>query len=545
MYRRFERINKNNKKIVRELRYLKLFEAFDSSKIAKTLASISDKDKFIEQLKLYCNAIDFPYSKLTDEYFEYLPYNKALKKTSQSEPTKCDAQSNTIPGEFCKDGKIKKKWGESTRTSKCTVCKGTGFKPSTTSDLKYLKFWFDKDGKLIIATGVDGTVNLPDIFNGKKYKVASDKLQHDRVMGLKTGDVVKIRIFGKNIIAYIYRCERSVFALQSHKDGATPSDYGDNKWKEIKIDSMTPKAWSIDGVGDYSDAFLLKEDDNDGIDPYDFNYLLDSNIKPLKNNPLINNGYTSSRNKLRDAHFAIIMDFDKLTSYKYTSIENIGRLRKNLQSGSLSDKNYSPELVRKQNKERYLKKLSGITSERYDRLIKRGFGQKNIIYFLFNTVQISRLNRIISKLRDTKPDLDSISTEAYQFLNSSTESNRVINNNLMEIKRQLNGQSHFKKAELRLKLFDDFEKFGEALNNKISSYDIKSIKDLENAAILIRSFHDKIYKNLRGLADLMNHIKNVDGGYVAQYNHIADYYTDSEIKKIIRTVSELKEELCG
>jgi hypothetical protein len=61
------------------LKYIKLFEAFDSSKVSGVISYIKNKDKFINTLKLVCNTIDFPYSKL-DDLFEYLPFKKALNK---------------------------------------------------------------------------------------------------------------------------------------------------------------------------------------------------------------------------------------------------------------------------------------------------------------------------------------------------------------------------------------------------------------------------------------------------------------------------------
>jgi hypothetical protein len=41
------------------LKYIKLFEAFDSSKVSGVISYIKNKDKFINTLKLVCNTIDF------------------------------------------------------------------------------------------------------------------------------------------------------------------------------------------------------------------------------------------------------------------------------------------------------------------------------------------------------------------------------------------------------------------------------------------------------------------------------------------------------
>ena len=64
------------------MKYLKLYEAFESNILSKTLKYLSkgSKDSFLKEVKQICDEMDFPYSKLSDEYFEYLPFNNALKK---------------------------------------------------------------------------------------------------------------------------------------------------------------------------------------------------------------------------------------------------------------------------------------------------------------------------------------------------------------------------------------------------------------------------------------------------------------------------------
>jgi hypothetical protein len=63
---------------MRELKYLKLFEAFESIKLTKTLGYVDSKsrEELIDKLKIICSSIDFPISQLTDDYFKYLPLRK-------------------------------------------------------------------------------------------------------------------------------------------------------------------------------------------------------------------------------------------------------------------------------------------------------------------------------------------------------------------------------------------------------------------------------------------------------------------------------------
>jgi hypothetical protein len=81
-----------------KLQHIKLFEAFESIKLTKTLGYIkdkSDKNNFLDRLKRVCGSIDFPYSKLSDEFFEYLPFKKALDKAAIVTDEPCVATSRS------------------------------------------------------------------------------------------------------------------------------------------------------------------------------------------------------------------------------------------------------------------------------------------------------------------------------------------------------------------------------------------------------------------------------------------------------------------
>ena len=60
---------------MKNLKYIKLFEAFESVKLSKTLGFISKdaRGTFISQLKFLADRMDLPYSKYSDDYFQYLP----------------------------------------------------------------------------------------------------------------------------------------------------------------------------------------------------------------------------------------------------------------------------------------------------------------------------------------------------------------------------------------------------------------------------------------------------------------------------------------
>lgn len=134
------------------MKYIKLYEAFESEILSKTLKFLSNKGKsdLLERLKSIANSIDMPLSKYSDDYFQYLPFNKALELNYNplAGDVPCDADSSdvfdsdaAIKGEKCQGGVIKRKWGRGVRSVKCAKCDGTGIKPSQ-SKLKWIKFWF-------------------------------------------------------------------------------------------------------------------------------------------------------------------------------------------------------------------------------------------------------------------------------------------------------------------------------------------------------------------------------------------------------------------
>ena len=57
------------------MKYIKLFESFESIKLSKTLGFIkSGKDSFLEDIRTISKKKDFPFSRYSDEMFQYLPY---------------------------------------------------------------------------------------------------------------------------------------------------------------------------------------------------------------------------------------------------------------------------------------------------------------------------------------------------------------------------------------------------------------------------------------------------------------------------------------
>lgn len=150
---------------MKNLKHIQIFEAFESRILSKTLGYIESNDRstFMDRLKRLCKSIDFPLSKMSDEYFEYLPFKSALNRAAMTGDEPCEATSKSefpqyaVAGEKCTNGKIKRQWGARTRDVVCPVCNGSGVKPKK-SEIKLVKFWFTAEGKLVANTLVDGMI---------------------------------------------------------------------------------------------------------------------------------------------------------------------------------------------------------------------------------------------------------------------------------------------------------------------------------------------------------------------------------------------------
>ena len=174
---------------MKELKYIQLFEAFESSKLSKTLKFINKeyRSRFLQDIKLLCNSKNFPLSEISDNLFEYLPYRKALSLHKDPVQKKCSATSESefssdvaIPGEKCEEGKLKRSWGAGrVRVMTCPNCNGTGIEPFR-ENWKYLKFWFSADKKYVAKTATNGVI----------YGDGTSPYRYDRIVSISYDSLI-------------------------------------------------------------------------------------------------------------------------------------------------------------------------------------------------------------------------------------------------------------------------------------------------------------------------------------------------------------------
>lgn len=533
---------------MRKLKYIKLFESFESIKLSKTLGFIdsNSKRKFLGRLSKLANSIDFPMSQFTDDLFEYLPFNKALKRNTElkeGEKIPCPYESEWIPGEFCKGGKVKRTWGRKTRMIECPKCKGKGYlEPKIKHPVGLIKFWFNKDGEYITSTAVNGEkvkqkidYNLESLSkNIKDYNIIKDLKD---IKEFETGNMVLIKLEEDlpEVIGYVYKgvyFNTSVYIYQDVKEKLTSNL--DPKKEGYKFGKY---AYHIRYNDDFISAKLIEpksEFDYYSINiPYRISY---GRIDIDKDNNV--------RSILKEAHFALILDWDKLKQKEFTKKSDIEEKRSLDKEGALFFK--SDEDIRRSNIEGYMDKLIDTYSfdERlkdFNRLLSVAFNRFPL-NFLFDGDNINYILYILDDLykvlknknpEDNKHLINDINFYVKRIFESSRKKLKLENNVkktqlLFKTKIGSEPTELLKKQEKTFNMFNDINYI---LSQKIRSWDVETVEDVE---IYISKL-----KSIRTIIDRLNlyEIKRVYGGwydeiYYGYINNVESYNVDDILERL-------------
>ncbi len=546
--------------MMKKLKYIKLFEAFDSNILTKTLGYIKDKSekkKFLETIKSIFSGIQYPVSKLNDDFFEYLPFKKAIEKAAMTGDDPCEATSKsefpqyTVEGEKCTNGKIKRQWGEGIREVTCPVCGGSGVRPKK-SEVKLLKFWFDKDGNSKGVTAVDGVIRPSSIIMGAFSRNLSDyevvkPLRLEDIKGLKTGSIIKTTIEGNQLICSLFKEGDRVYAIQSSVslNGSTPNS---SSWKDIGRYS-----WRLDR-GEFGNAYLLKlivkgEDDESKkeIDPYEWNVGLYSrrNYAALQIDTS-----TDVRNQIKDAHFAIILDFGKIKKSEYQNTEDIKDERETSKSGSKLDPNQSDDYIRKQNIERYISNLSknlDISSDitNCDKLISRSLGYKNALYIIYSTDITSEISYLIDKYleilkegSDKEYNITRLTDKSDRLFKNGLKNSAEVSKSLKIIKDKLKSDTNLKEtSEKYIEFIDLINDLSSVIYYKISKNHIECVEDFEVVNQLINSIKNILKSDRYYLGHVLGYLNIINIDIDRTYRRFTDSYyvnIDQALESIVR-----------
>jgi len=560
---------------MKNLKYIKLFEAFDARTLNATLNHIkskSDKSNFLNSLKKICNKFDVPESKLSDDLFTYLPFNRALRFNNvvvEDEP--CDATGEFIAGEKCDKGKVRRPWGRGFRVVDCGTCKGTGIKPKKSS-LSMIKFWFDSEGKFIATTAVDGVYRETSAANTTAFSPNVDdydvvrrvpKTQIKNV--LDTGDIISFDMLERRwngetytiesgVVGYVFKetryNETKMFVIQNRR-GRYPSPWTSD-WRSIGTNSWTLIPSRVNNIN------LLKPKANvGGLDPYGYNTSFDLDnfrIRPVQIN-----------SSVKDANFAIILDFNKLMNFAPAKKKSeIISDRTELKSGALAL--MSDEDIKKANIKRYFDKialgfkLKGELDDisKFNRMAARLLG-RNAAYFLNQSASdtissglgniATNIFKVIKKIKtaeredaklleqgltptalealknnyDFKNDVEYINEKYKSILDWSIKTNEHTNKLLKQFKDKIEDESTEEWRNKEIKILDNLDRLSLEISRYIASITVETLSDVEFLQQEINSIRQMFRSERTGLGSLSNFFDRMRPG--SYYNNTVYLYS--------------------
>lgn len=531
---------------MKQLKYIKLFEAFESVKLTKILGYINQKsrNKFLEILKNLSKNYDFPMSQFSDDMFQYLPFNKALKANIETVKEPCKATSKNqfgqygIGGEKCESGKIKRLWGSRQRVVDCQRCKGTGVEPLN-SELKLLKFWFSSDKEFIDFTGVDGVIRnfSPSVFmtTGSILANRSGFQQLANLPNL-TQVTIRQRQSSSPISGVIYKSRGDVFVIQNRLDGGSPNGtawqaYGRYSWNVTNGDFYEIKVIVQD----------LPDDDDNSENPYNWNISVDRYFR-------VTDQYSSIETKIKDANFALVLDLDRIKKGDYTTKRDIQTKRAEIKSGSRLD--MTDDEIKKANIQRYISEIAkraDIVSDisNIKNLVNRGIGGRWTLFLQMGSSRyqnnFSKITELYYGLMSAESDenkkyyIEQIQTRIKSIYSHSSQMTSELGNNLQEIKNRLKKEGEDVEKKY-LPIIESLERISQKFYNKVMSGKFETIEDLEivrQRMINLESFYNNSFyglSNLKNFCDsLINSRPERAYGYLVGTWRVDDYY-DTIIK---------------
>lgn len=359
------------------MKYISLFEKFESIKLSKVIRYISklSRKSFLSDIKKISTSKDIEPSKISDDMFTYLPYRDAIKIKSKLDKLQCPLCLG--------EGKIKKPWGTEGKKGfhyrylDCKECGNTGKIESGVGKITDIKFWFNSDGEYLGRTCINGIEKKSDRRFDSVNEIKT--LTLEEIMALETGTLVKINI-GYEVIGTIFKDTIKTYVIQNTRHSSTPNL---SSWKKYGT-----HAWRIDN-GDFRNAILVSEKGEGDSDPFSWNFdvQLDGSRITTGNNPV--------KDLVSNADFSLILNLNNLDSLKKSPRSAISQERKIRKGVTKTD-----EEIKNENIQRYISNLAlnfKITTDIGDvsKIVPRMLGWSNSIIFICRETNFTNMERII------------------------------------------------------------------------------------------------------------------------------------------------------
>jgi hypothetical protein len=477
---------------MRQLKYIKLFEAFDSIQIAKTLKFVKKEDKsmFMDALKAITANIDAPLSALNDKNFQYLPYKKAIGIKAASDKVKCSACSG--------EGKITKAWGSGVRRVKCTTCDGAGV-VDPKAKLKYFKFWFNSDGSFIGTTAIDGLYHISkkDVKNFEKKDITED-IRTLSVQELKR----KYKLVNGETTMYVENvaARHSGTNRKSCLGKAFIDRDGDFYVVNSSVDTHSmPTGRKYRDYGNYAVDVMRSAQDgrNDADTPFRIYLTTETEIREdiFWNAPVSFYGKgwriseEMSKDFLKEAHFAIVFDFDSFayngTDWNPVSITKSDREDSRKGATALM----SNDEIKTANIDRYVKTLADVNlGEGLTRLVNkipRIFGGEFALYYIYSEKNFTKFKNMLNDVynfmgaedEETKSYYNKkIRDRVLDTFNDCDELNKKITRRVKMAKEDLSERDALKDI---IAVINKLEEVSRRINQKLLKGKIETVEDME------------------------------------------------------------------
>ena len=578
---------------MKNLKYIKLYKAFESllteafgadhlNKVFNYLKDSSSKKRFKNDIISVASHIDAPVTLISDEYFQYLPYQKAIKANLSLEKVDCPSCGGT--------GYVKRAWGRGFRTLKCDKCEGSG-KVNPVGELKYLKFWINSKGEYIGTTAVDGNyhANKNDVAQFKRIDITSELIELTRTIEnrgsrermdmnlLKTiMDKYEIKngtkLFFENWKTQNYNNSRNIigsFFKSRNRNSSeerlylvnNTNDYYDYKPSSPKWRDFGNKIIQLTGVWDGLKSLLTF---NPGTRVYiltdieereDILYNVGVNFN--RNGFSLNDSFT--KNFLNDAEFSIVFDFEKwekdLVEKGFKPLSQQREERKDAKTGIIGGKlGTSDDEIKKANIDRYLKTLSDVDLfSGFGKLFSKNyrfFGERLSLNYIKNERNFTSFRNNISNLKSfLKADTDEgrkhysekISERIREVLKSNDDYNKRIDNNIKDVYERISNYDNSEQfLEVATLIFDKISETSIKISNKIKSFNNECVEDYEVAYSKIVSINNLLNNRLELDSDIGYIIYYLDRNssntidYLKRYLFGSSYVSNYEVTDSIR-----------
>ena len=489
------------------MKYLKLFEGFESNRISAILSFLNKKinkpnsEKFLNDLTRLARKYDFPLSTLSDKEIEYLPVNKALaigKGEEVMNPTEIYAIKywfSVEKGYLCQTGVGNKKMDFGSYGKFVS----SGESELTEDHLAYLARQYNLKG-LIVPCDLDRLQS-----GDKVVMVCSDYFSGDE-SDLTYGEI------------YIDNNDGEYYFFQNSYNGTTPEDGHTIPGYRYSWVLGSPDSEN----GDHTMIHKIIVDNrplrfnNDNIKEEPVESVWDFNL-PLYNNPPISleiwsNKYDETLKLAKEANFAIVLYLDDVL-VKDISKEEISKERKLARKDALALMNN--EDIKRENVKRYLEKLFdklGIEKDKQDLKNLNSVVKSTILgeYFYltnYSSSFIGRLTEFITALYKVMSKND----EEYYFTSLVETFKRIKNKRLEDSSTYSTNIKYLKSSkEINSDKVNEVLKIvlriGKSVSNYFNDKEINTIEDLKSTQLQLRMLSDLFQDDIFYLSGFMSNL---------------------------------------